>query len=296
LRQALPDGIEAWLAAVRERTMVRAPELSQMLEVYLGEARYGWRFLEDELSRLEPGSSLLEVGAGSYILSCQLSRQGFDVTALEPIGQGFTHFSRLQEIVVELAVESGCLPRMLTVPAEELSGDGGFSFAFSVNVMEHVGDWRLAIERVTVSLRSGGRYRFICPNYLFPYEPHFAIPTLFSKRLTEWCFGCAIRNSSRVLDPEGTWDSLNWINLIAVRSAVRRMPFIKLSLNRDVLPLTLARAINDPVFASRLSPLVRRLAGWLVMSGAYRFVRWMPLEMQPLMDVTLTVPAAQPGH
>eukprot|EP00494_Astrolonche_serrata_P011852 UN11950 len=51
--------------------------------------------------------------------------------------------------------------------------------------MEHVDDVDQVIRNVADSLRHGGTYRFTCPNYFFPYEPHFNIPTLLSKNLTE---------------------------------------------------------------------------------------------------------------
>ena len=54
-----------------------------------------------------------------------------------------------------------------------------------MNVMEHVEDPALAVDRLTAMLVPGASYRFLCPNYLFPYEPHFNMPTFGSKALTE---------------------------------------------------------------------------------------------------------------
>ena len=64
----------------------------------------------------------------------------FAVTALEPIGKGFSHFVRMQELVLERARALGCMPRILNQSAEQLAEPDGFDFAFSVNVMEHVQD------------------------------------------------------------------------------------------------------------------------------------------------------------
>ena len=43
--------------------------------------------------------------------------------------------------------------------------------------MEHVDDVPLVLRRVMSALRPGAAYRFVCPNYRFPFEPHFDIPT-----------------------------------------------------------------------------------------------------------------------
>jgi hypothetical protein len=50
--------------------------------------------------------------------------------------------------------------------------------------MEHIEAPDVAIERISASL-SPGELSLPVSNYLFPYEPHFNIPTFGSKRLTE---------------------------------------------------------------------------------------------------------------
>jgi 2-polyprenyl-3-methyl-5-hydroxy-6-metoxy-1,4-benzoquinol methylase len=180
-----PPSIDSWLADVRVYVSEKAPNMLSTLDVYLGEARFGRQYIADDLMRLHQGAMVLEVGAGSMLLSCQLVREGFQVTALEPTGAGFSHFERMRKLVLQRAEVLGCLPRMLDQSAEALSEQNCFDYAFSVNVMEHVEDIALSIGNVGSSLKHGATYRFTCPNYLFPYEPHFNIPTLFSKRLTE---------------------------------------------------------------------------------------------------------------
>src|SRR5271169_6838017 len=165
---SLPS-IAGWLADVREYVKVKSPELLPMLDVYSGEARFGSRYIASDLMRLSPDAAVLEIGAGSLLLSCQLVREGFQVTALEPTGHGFSHFKRLRELVMNRAEILGCLPRMLDQPAEMLSERGRFDYAFSVNVMEHVEDVMLTISNVVSSLKPGATYRFTCPNYMFPY-------------------------------------------------------------------------------------------------------------------------------
>ena len=102
--------IEPWLDAVSEHIVRSAPELSGLLSDYVGEARFGASVIETELARLPAGSRVLEVGAGMLLLSCALQAAGYRVSALEPIGSGFSHMDRLRQIVWDFATRQGCAP------------------------------------------------------------------------------------------------------------------------------------------------------------------------------------------
>src|SRR5687767_14604906 len=112
------------------------------------EARFARWWLKEDLSRLPKGASILEVGGGIFLMSCQLAREGFAVTAIEPTGVGFGAFEELGEVVLALAAQDGVVPRIVRCKAEAFRSDGLFEFAFSVNVMEHIEAPNVAIERV----------------------------------------------------------------------------------------------------------------------------------------------------
>lgn len=277
-------GLEPWLAGIRARFADEAPELLALFDTYAAEARFGRRYIAQELQRLPAGARVLEVGAGAMLLSSQLVREGFDVTALEPVGSGFSHFGRMREIVLEHAAAAGCRPNLIDIPAEQLAEQDRYDFAFSVNVMEHVGDPAQVLRRVGASLRPGARYRFTCPNYLFPYEPHFNIPTLMTKKLTERVLGRRIRSSPRVSDPAGTWASLNWLTVPQVRRFVRDAGGLRLAFNRTMLVASLERVLTDPDFASRRSPAVRAVLSRLVRLRLHKLFGLVPAALQPIMD------------
>lgn len=285
--KTLPAEIGDWLRVVRSRFVELVPELLPLFETYAAEAVFGRRYLDSELTRLPLGARVLEIGAGSMLLSCQLVREGFMVTALEPTGGGFSHFSRMRQIVQEVACSAGCCPRILDVSGECMSEQSVFDFAFSINVMEHVNNVSLVLERVGASLAGGATYRFTCPNYHFPYEPHFNIPTLFSKSLTERLLGRKIFASQAMADPAGTWNSLNWISVSRVRKSVARLPDLRVDFNRELLVSTLERMVSDHDFASRRSPLLRKLLAVLVGSRAHRLCRFIPATIQPIMDCSV---------
>jgi len=74
---------------VRRAVRRDAPHLERSFDVFAQEARAARAWLAPSLQRLAPRAEVLEVGAGLMLLSCQLAKEGFAVTALEPIGQGF---------------------------------------------------------------------------------------------------------------------------------------------------------------------------------------------------------------
>jgi SAM-dependent methyltransferase len=221
------------------------------------------------------------------LLSCQLAKEGFAVTALEPVADGFSSFRELQEIVLAHARDRGIEPEVLPIPVERLARPNGFDFAYSVNVMEHVGDLALALRAVGRALRPGSEYRFTCANYLFPYEPHFDIPIVVSKALTEKLFRRRIYGNRRVDDAAGLWRSLNWITVPKVARAVGNLPDVSVSFDRSMLGTVLLRVVTDRQFSARRSPLVRGLAKVAIKLGLHRMGKWIPPFMQPVMDCSM---------
>jgi SAM-dependent methyltransferase len=280
--------IENWLTLLRQRVESSEPDLIDIFETYAAEAKFGRAFINDDLKELPRGSLLLEVGAGAMILSCQLIREGFSVSALEPTGTGFSHFERLRCLVLECASTLNCKPSYIQTAAEDLDSKSIFDFAFSVNVMEHVNDVGNVLERVGTSLKLGAKYRFTCPNYYFPYEPHFNIPTLFSKKLTEKFFNRRIFESSDVLDPVGVWDSLNWINVTQIKKFQKRTEGFEVQFNRSFLVSIIERIGTDREFALRRSPLMRGFLLWIVKLHLHKIAVLIPVITQPVIDCAIT--------
>jgi hypothetical protein len=280
--------IERWFETAEDHVRSVAPELGNLLSDYFGEARFGLATIQPALATLPSGAKVLEVGAGALILSCGLQATGFRTTAVEPVGSGFSHMDRMRRAVWSFASRRGCCPELLDIPAEQLTREGEFDFAFSINVMEHVEDVSLVLRRVCAALRPGALYQFVCPNYSFPYEPHFDIPTVFSKPMTERLFRNRILNSRTVVDPAGTWQSLNWISTSMVRRGCRRELGVEPEFDRRTLYRFVQRAISDPSFQRRHSPLLRRVCSMLDVLGATAVLKWIPVDFQPAMSCRIT--------
>ncbi|MBU3564428.1 bifunctional 2-polyprenyl-6-hydroxyphenol methylase/3-demethylubiquinol 3-O-methyltransferase UbiG [Polynucleobacter sp. MWH-HuK1] len=279
-----PDSIEWWLADVRAFIMDAAPSLLPLFDIYSAEAIFGRRFIASDLERLQPGARIIEVGAGLLLLSCQLVREGFHVTALEPTASGFSHFEQMRRMVQQRATMLGFSPKVLDLNAENLTTHNCFDYAFSINVMEHVDNVALVFANVGRSLVIGASYRFTCPNYLFPYEPHFNIPTLFSKRLTEIVLSQKILSSRDIPDPLGLWKSLNWISVVQVHRISKKLPWIRVTFNPLLLVSTLERISSDRNFSNRRSPTMRKLLILFVGLQLHHLLRFMPAILQPVMD------------
>ena len=176
------------------------------------------------------------------------------------VGTGFSHIKRLGEIVWAYALDRGCRPELRSTKAEQIVADAEFDFAFSMNVMEHVDDVQLVLGRVLRALRPGAAYRFLCPNDSFPYEPHFDMPTLFSKSFTGRVLRSRILGSHSVIDPVGTWQSLNWISVASVRRTCRRDLGLEPEFDRTICYRFVRRAIDDPGFSGATQGFSARCA------------------------------------
>lgn len=280
--------METWLSNIRAYASEVAPDILPVLDIYIGEALFGRQFIAHDLTQIQSGSTILEIGAGSMLLSCQLVREGFRVTALEPIGSGFSHFERLRELIINRAIFYACMPEIINQPVEKLSVQNCFDYAFSINVMEHVENVELSLSLVGKSLKKNAIYRFTCPNYSFPYEPHFNCLTLFSKSLTEKFFGKQIFLNKLIPDAQGTWESLNWINVIQIKRRIKQLPELSVSFNQKLLVSTLNRIVIDREFAKRRSKWICLGIKMLVKLRLHYLTWFIPTIFQPIIDCKIT--------
>lgn len=275
--------MDKFLTTLEAEIRVNSPELMPLFTTMAQEAKFAYALLREDIASLPAGAALLEVGGGTMMLACQLAADGFAVTAVEPTGEGFGAFEALRARVL---AHASAQPRIVTCGIEEFATQDRFDFAFSINVMEHVRDWRQAIEQLAAVLKTGAAYRFMCPNYLFPYEPHFNIPIIYSKPLTAKLFAKKIRTAA-MEDAAGVWQSLNWICVPAVKRALANHPSLTPSFKRSTMVYMFERAVKDPVFAARRSGWMVAIIRALVRMRIHRLVRFIPAMAQPIMDVRL---------
>jgi 2-polyprenyl-3-methyl-5-hydroxy-6-metoxy-1,4-benzoquinol methylase len=258
---------------VAERTTGDLKRTAATLNTYAAECRYGLGMIT---KRLPSGGRILEVGAGSGMLSAYLRLLGHDITALEPSAAEFGFFAEIQAAVSD-ALETD-VP-FLRIRAEELSAarHGTFQFIFSVNVLEHIPDLTGAMRGMASVLAPGGRMWHTCPNYLVPYEPHFGLPLIpLFPRTTSLLLPRRIAGSD-------VWRSLNFVTYFGLKH---------LALANDLNPTfqagTMAEAFrrldSDSDYGARQSGFVSRIYRVLKTIGGISAIEAFPAAVStPLM-------------
>jgi 2-polyprenyl-3-methyl-5-hydroxy-6-metoxy-1,4-benzoquinol methylase len=277
------DKIDEWLDCIRIKVRDQKPDLAEMFETYAAEAKFGHLCVNQSLSNLGPSLSILEVGAGSMILSCQFVRQGYNVTALEPTSVGFSKFETLRDIVLDCAEKNLCSPKFLPIGAESLNQPSTYDFAFSINVMEHVADIELCLDNVGRSLKKGAIYSFVCPNYVFPYETHFNLPILLTKNLTFRVFKKKILNAFSD-NPLGVWNSINWITTFRLRKYFKLRKNLRFRFGTSLLEKSIERVTSDSQFRARRTGVVISIMSLLAATRIHKVLKFLPADMHPIID------------
>jgi 2-polyprenyl-3-methyl-5-hydroxy-6-metoxy-1,4-benzoquinol methylase len=270
LRQRLTETIDMLdldgaAADIARSLDISAEDAHERLSTYVNES---WVALELVEPLLQPGARILEIGSGIGFFAGFLSGQGFDVVELEPVGAGF-EFIGAARAALALALDDG--PDHLDVGVEALDAElhGRFDLIYSLNVLEHVPDWQIALDSAGAVLAPGGTMCQSCPNYSFPYEPHFGIP-LLPVRPSE----TARLLPERITDTD-LWRSLNWVTLKGVRQWADGHDY-SIEFEAGRLADALERLSTDEQFANRHSRLLGVVARTARRLGVFSVLRKMP--------------------
>lgn len=281
------DDFSYFIAGARASVTEQCPNQQEYFDIYANEARFGFSVVETEFNALQPGSLIMEVGAGMLLLSGYLAKRGMKVYALEPIAGGFSHFRELQNAVLRYYEKIGLKLNLIESPIESFSDTEYFDYVYSINVFEHISDVERGLSNAYLSLKIGGGLRVYCPNYHFPYEPHFNIPTLFDKRLTESVFKSSIMKSSQMHETQETWDALNWINVFQVRRLFRKRFGKEPTFNHLAMYQIVSRVLSDPQFTARRSRWVFTVLQMLNQIGFLQLFKFFPVLFSPVMDFSI---------
>lgn len=247
------------------------------------ESKFGSDEIASILAELPDGARVLEVGCGTGYLLAQLANAypNLSFTGLEPIGQGFAQFEHV------LAAVSKVLHNVQIIrePIEtHIAADSNYDLVFSVNVYEHLDDWRQGINAAMELLSNHGRLVVLCPNYTFPYEPHFGIPLLFGPRATRKIFARRIEGVERRIDSSGLWNSLNFITVAAVIRHCRFAEY-KVSFDKSISRRMVDRLSADKEFAARQG-LIGKLFSTPI--SPVRILTYLPAALSPYMKATIS--------
>ena len=239
--QSLP--MDSLAGELVSRCGMAEAEARTFLETYVNETR---TTLDVVGESIKTGIKMLEIGAGLCMFSVFLKKEGYDITALEPSAGGFDKFEIAKRVILDAYADLEL--RVFEFPAQELSNCGEkFDLVFSNNVLEHIPDLESAWAGMCAALKPQGKMLHNCPNYLFPYEPHLAIPVL--KHVPGVSVFCFPRQIARY---RGVWDSLNFISYFDVKKLARRSG-MNVSFKQGLLFDALMRIESDPYFRERHS-------------------------------------------
>jgi SAM-dependent methyltransferase len=251
-----------------------------MYDRFVNEARFGLSRVLPILPSFAAASvEVLEIGAGSCMLSAYLASKRLHVTALEPLGPEFDFFSDLQRRVLEFCRRKGIELKLVRATGEQLDLPGRFDVAFTINALEHMRDPLLTIDNMYDSLKPGGMALVHCPNYTIPFEVHFNVLLVTrSKPINEWLYRSRISRYPKV------WDELNFVRYVDVhRHLVKRRA--NFSFGHSVMHELVVRLMDDPIFAERMPAVVRAMGAMLRHTGLLHALSYVPLRFQTPMEV-----------
>jgi SAM-dependent methyltransferase len=236
---------------------------------------------------LNSGARILEVGGGILALAIQLASEGFIVTAVEPVGEGFSDVSFLMKIFSQIAVEEKISFNLVEKPIEESSFTQTFEFIYSINVMEHLRDPYSALDHIMQMIAPGGTFRFMCPNYNFPYEPHFG---RFIFRRRNSAFFLTKRRARRrgwtATHNAELYSSINFLTYKKIRNHAFRQNYLFLG-NKSALSLLVRRSLLDLKVRDRH----RNLYILVLVFSKLRLLSLtlaVPVKYQPVMDICVS--------
>ena len=174
----------------------------------LADVVFGFSEVSDFLKKRNV-SSVLEIGSGTGILLNELKENFPDIQFLG-IDPNVSGFHNLKTIISKLN-EDGYNIKVESTGVEKYSSDKKFDLIFSINVFEHVEDQIQYLLKTHELLNKNGLNVILCPNYDFPYEPHFVIPIIINKKITKFIFNSKIKNFEKKENEHGLWDGLSFL-------------------------------------------------------------------------------------
>ena len=261
------------------------PEITDPLRTYISEAKFFKNIVALDVANLISGSYVIEVGSGIGLLSLHLASLGFEVTAFEPQSSGFNQMNAMRSLISENwkpsapQVEFREASLNQTTQLEKLA-----DYIFAINVIEHVHNFEELITHAVKAKTPEATMRIVCPNYSIPYEPHFNIPIIFTKRITKFVFGHKIHNS-KIPDSDEFWGDLSWPTQKKLKKILKSKGW-NVEFSRDATHEYLNRALSDSDFIVRKGRIIGSL--FKLTSVLAKIVRFVPHAYLPVIDCRIS--------
>ena len=139
------------------------------------------------LIKNENVGKVLEVGSGTSILLNELSEIFPEKIffGVDPHERGFDKYESISKKMI-----FNKNMKLFHEDFDKFDQEKDFDLIYSFNVFEHLKDQNKYIDTMNNLLSLNGKSLIFCPNYDFPYEPHFVIPIIYNKEVTYKIFMC----------------------------------------------------------------------------------------------------------
>jgi len=266
----------AAISALSDRTGVAVERVRWVVETAIAESAQTLAVLAGVDGA--PEGPLLEVGAGLGFTCIVLAESGFDITGIEPGGQGFEDSREIARAAREML---GAPSVVCETTIEQFDAGGRrFAVVFSNNVLEHVDDVRVAVASMSRLLDTHGVMVHSCPNYRVPFEAHFNVP------LVPFRPAWTARLLPRSISGSGLWKSLNFVTDRQIVSAAAAVG-LEVRFRSGRLAASFERLDHDDAFASR-HPVLARVAPIARRTGLIALLRRLPATWGTPMDFLVT--------
>ena len=121
---------------------------------------------------------------------------------------------------------------------------------FSINVFEHVKDQKKYINKTLSMLNKNGKIVIFSPNYDFPYEPHFVIPIIINKKITEFFFKDYLIRHEKKTKEIGLWKGLNISGKREIEKFLLKKK-LKYFFDKSIKDQMFERVTKDKIFEKR---------------------------------------------
>tara|TARA_B100001121_G_scaffold90961_1_gene80635 strand:- start:7537 stop:8355 length:819 start_codon:yes stop_codon:yes gene_type:complete len=236
-------------------------------KTWVNEANFALEHITSPIKQLPNNSNVLEIGSGSGILLSFLKKSfpNINFIGIEPLGDDFITLKDFHQNLLNLE------DSLIITSFENFSSSQKFDFIFLINVFEHLDNWKDFYKFLNSRLSDRGKCLILCPNYSFPFETHFNIPILITKKMTYKLFKKYIDNFERENNAFGLWNSLNFITY------ARLIKFSKINnlqvfTHNDITVNLVNRLDYDSEFKSR-NPLLGSIAKILRAIGVLNLIK-----------------------
>ena len=193
-------------------------------------------------------SSVLEIGSGTGILLNEL-KENFPNIQFSGIDPNISGFHNLKTVISKLN-KDGYNIKVESTGVEKYSSDKKFDLIFSINVFEHVEDQVQYLLKTHQLLNKNGLNIILCPNYDFPYEPHFVIPIIINKKITKFLFNFKNKNFEKKENEHGLWDGLSFLGRKKIEKILKKNNY-SYFLDDTIKVRMLNRLNSDKAFKKR---------------------------------------------